>query len=288
MGLFSKLLSCLGSNKQEPEIEDLCTAVANTGYIDNLRVGNNWILGQMVKMGCNSKGVFDEDRYYAALGDLYPSHVWRQLLRQLNGLSHCTGISVHDKSKWWTKDVALAVAKSNYELLQKGIEFALETNSSEYCTGGPYVTLHIKDKKMFFINDPKPGSKWNSSNSTTLDELRNQYLQHIKAIEDASDYQELYKAALSYSKNQYSPYVHYDNRWPEEFINAYAGYGAYNAMLIMASYFEMTYNDCNGNPMTVDQCLDDITQLPSRFDYDGRKLLSFCKEHFFDNPDRPF
>lgn len=87
---------------------------------------------------------------------------------------------------------------------------------------------------------------------------------------------------LADAVKKYNPYAHNKPSVPQAFMNAFAGDGAYNAMMTMVKYLKLYYKDDNGMQMTREQCIEDIKQKAKEFNYDGLKMLDYCQKKYFD------
>lgn len=68
---------------------------------------------------------------------------------------------------------------------------------------------------------------------------------------------------------------------PDSFIDAYMGDGAYYAMMTMVKVLGIRLCDSAGRTLTRDECIQAIDGHAA--DMNGRELMWFCKETFFDS-----
>ena len=260
--------------------DNLYSRVANTSYIDSLRVGRSWVLPQMIWTSFDRSGTFSEAKYYQAVCSIEYNKGWKILMRNYKALSKMSvtdPVGYAHRANWWSKEVALGMAR--YDLMifdQRIAQMSMKPKTN--CLGGPYVRLfklrgHTCRNNMFFLNTPNPMSRWNSSNSRTIADLRLTFVQCINAIERASSPVELYQALSDYNNHRW---VYCTAPLPEPFVNAYMGDGAYSAMMTMVKYLNLSYR------ATRDECLADIEAKTAECGQDGRRLFRFCAMRFLD------
>ena len=63
---------------------------------------------------------------------------------------------------------------------------------------------------------------------------------------------------------------------PDSFIKAFAGDGAYSAMMTMVKYWDITYADDSGRMMSRDECLADIEAKAEEYKADGMQMMKYC------------
>lgn len=251
-------------------------------YIQNLRLGRSWVLPQLVDQAFGSRGEFCKEKYLESVKNLDSKKVWRLLLRNYKVLSSHPDA---ERSRWWTKKVAVKMVEDDYVGLEKVIESAV-VFPFENCSGGDYIQLPktglARCERMFFINDPDPKSKWNKSNSVTVEMLKAGMLELVNRVRSASSARELYDALLEYDRNRFDCTV----EWPEEFIDAYVGDGAYCSMMTMVKYLGLCFKNDSGIALTRDECIEAIRRKSDGCK--GLELLDFCAEKFFSGPDAVF
>lgn len=251
-------------------------------YIGNLRLGRSWVLPQMVYMGFNDSNVFKKDSLYlAAVKKMAPQDVWRIMLRNYKVLAENPGA---ERSRWWTKAVAVRVAEADLAGLRNVIGERIRHQARKNCYGGPYIELDrtgwSRSKRLFFINEPNPASRWNNSNSMTVDMLISKLQGIVSRIENASAPAELYDAVAEYDRNRYDVRPEKYLIWPEEFVDAYAGDGAYCSMMTMVKYMGLCFKDDTGHILSRDECIAEIER--KTMECTGLELLDFCDRKFFD------
>lgn len=277
------------SDNQRP-VDDLCNKIVDQQYIDNLHLGRSWILPQMVDASFNSRGEFDEKRYFEYIASLDYEKCWRILLRNYKAIITLSNKQEQEalaiRQGWWTKDVAVAMAKYDLSLLVKHVK-SCEVLTE--CSGGPYICLpYLRNRKnkfdkMFFVNTPNPESKYNKENSKTVQDLYAYFNDMIEDIASANSPVALYKALTHYNAHRCATETHVSkHNWPNEFVNAFAGDGAQSAMNTMVKILNLRYNDSRELKMTRDECLADISKKADDTNYNGLEMLEYCKQKFFD------
>lgn len=277
----------LNSGMDLSEIEDLLADVSETSYIQNLRIGRSWILPQMVEMAFNEKGEFDEKKYFKEVQLLDYEKCWTILLRNFHAISLLykkNKNACQERLNWWNKPVAIAMAKYDLQLFK---EYLNRVEIRSDCFGGDYVYLRkLKGRKdgwydqMFFTKPPC--EDWTHDAKTTTD-LIAEFETRIRRIEDAKSISDLCEAIQVYDNNRCI--MSFDTKKvsiPTQFINSYAGDGAYSAMMTMVKYLKLTYNDKKGKKMRWDECIDDITSKPEEFMFNGLSMFRYASTKLLD------
>lgn len=281
-------MSC--SSLYRHEIDELCNKVCDSEYIHNLHLGRSWILPQMVEMGFDSKGVFSTELYVEKIKHFDYQKMWDIVIRNVKAMQSMKDTDPEAcmmRAQWWNKEVFLALATQDLALMKKyeGLGRVYENS-----TGGPYVTIwRLMDgkgnrvKRQFFLKTPPQSSKWNSTNSKTVKDLFDGFRNRIEAIRNATSVEELNKAMLDYYNHRFA-FRPNEVKFvvPESFIKAYAGDGAYSAMMTMVKHLNLCHNNDMGIALTRDECIADIKAKAELYREDGMKLLDYCREKFFD------
>lgn len=311
MGFISKLFEMLASSADSSKAEDsgryqreeraqttmrkadvekLCRKVYDDEYVGNLRVGRSWVLPQMVHMGFDQSGQFRTERYVDEIGKLSYAHLWKILIRNMKAMQkmrYSDPAAYQQRARWWNKEVALAMANLDLNLLKKCESLGPVFDN---CTGGRYVSVRrlldgsgYCQKRYFFLNNPNPLSKWNLNNSKTLEGLYGEFSGRIAAIANAADADSLYRAVMEYYNHRF---IFYESELsysvPAEFVNAYAGDGAYSAMMTMVKHLNLRYRGAADMTMSREECLADIEAKAKEFAGQGLRLLEYCAQKFFD------
>ncbi len=270
------------------EIEDLAENVYDSDYIANLRIGRSWILPQMVDMCFDYDGNFSESRYYQQIEKRVSyDDCWTILIRNLKALAKTEGSDSNEyrgRARWWTKEVAVSMAKEDFEKFQEAVNRSFTYNK---CKGGPYkyITWTIRGRmkkhdRMFFLQTP-PSDYKNlfKSKNETLEDLFQEYANLIQKIENANSPQELYSSIKEYDSHRGLFYHSPGDTINEEFVNAYVGDGAYNAMMTMVKYLNLIIP---GSLSTRESSIDEIERKADAVRRDGKQLFSYCCKNFFD------
>lgn len=263
------------------QVEELQKKIEYSGaYIQHLRLDRSWVLPQMVEMGFDRSGKFDREKYLSAVKNLGVDKIWSLIIRNFGViLEH----PETERKRWWKKEVAVKVAEADYEMMQKEIEF-LERRPFTNCKGGPYIELR-KDykgrKRLLFINDPVSGTRWNKTNSCTVEMFKAEMQKLISEIRSASSPEQLLKAIKRYDAGRLSSSDWHEAEFhcPDEFVDAYAGDGAYYAMMTMVKHLGLCYKDEYGRLLTRDECISEIKR-EKEFST-GMQMLAFCEKKFF-------
>lgn len=272
---------------KKEDVRELVEKIQNSDYIGNLRVGRSWVLPQMVHMCFDEFGNFSEEKYYENIGNMSYEKCWKFLTNTYKLLDYLNDIRVEDyeeRSKWWTKEVAVAMAKNDLELLLRRIREGRYVRND--CKGGPYVNLYNlryaygKKERYYFLQTP-PADYKNRLKQTndTVEDLANAFRQRIEEIEKAEDITQLCDALCDYNDRRNSFASETGKSLPEAFVNAYAGDGAYYAMMTMVKHLNIYIQDSWN---TRDESLAAIRQKSAEVGLDGRALFHYCGEKFFN------
>lgn len=270
------------SYEKKRKVKSLVRKVADTEYVQNLRVGRSWILPKMVDMCFDRNGNFSESNYYNSISQLDHTSCWDLTVRNYHALSvicQKDPKAFSERSKWWNKEVAVAMAQADLELLKTQTSKGWRVYHD--CKGGDYIylpTLRSKTSrysKMYFLKTP-PATYVNQAKSKneTVDDLYLEFSKRIDAIKCASDPVSLYKAVRDYDWNRC---VQVGESMPDAFVNAYAGDGAYSAMMTMVKYLGLTFDGLDR-----DACIAAIERKSNEVANDGRQLFAYCAAKFFD------
>lgn len=272
----------VSQEKKREEVKSLVKKVADTEYVQNLRVGRSWILPKMVKMCFDNNGNFSESNYYKSISQLDHTSCWDLIVRNYHALSVMSQKdpkAFAERSKWWNKEVAVAIAQADLDLLKDQTARGWRVYSN--CKGGDYIylsTLRSKTSKydrMFFLNTP-PASYVNTkkAKNETVDDLYLEFSKRIDAIKCASDPVSLYKAVQNYDWHRCTQV---GESMPEAFVNAYAGDGAYSAMMTMVKYLGLSIDGLDR-----DASVAAIERKSKEVGSDGKQLFAYCAAKFFD------
>lgn len=291
MGILKKLFGGNSSSerretvhktvKTDRQIEKLQGEIEHSGaYIRNLRLDRSWVLPKMVEMAFDKSGKFDRAKYVESVKHLDPDKVWNLIVRNYSTVMNHPDTA---RVRWWTKNVAVKVTEADCAMLEKELEFQTATATLTGCSGGPYITLVKKGchhkKKMLFLDDPVKGSRWNRTNSCTVEMFRTEMRSLVGGVRKASSHRELFEALLRYGNKRFS-FTGIRTEWPDEFVDAYAGDGAYCSMMTMVKHLGLTYDDEFGRTLSREECIGEITGKAEHST--GMELLDFCEKKFFN------
>ena len=266
----------------KPEPRRISKRVVNTEYINNLRVGRSWVLPQMVDM-CFNGTRFSKYKYMEAVETLDYNKAWTIALRNFRVISMCQNRDDEYRSGWWTKEVAVAMAKNDLQLLKAHIA-AVSRNPLENCSGGPYIRLELrgcknKQEQMYFTGSVAPSSKWYNKGKT-MDDLYRAFVARIGEIEQAQTPKQVYNALMDYDNHRCL--LKQNATLSKEFRNAFMGDGAYTSMMTLVKFLNLRYKDESGNMLTREQCIEDIENKAQELAYDGEQMFAYLTAKFFD------
>lgn len=299
-GLFETLSRLLGFGNAEKEnrtrqnrterrreIDHLVKNVASGEYIRDLRIGRSWILPKMVGMSFNKRGKFSESRYYENLQEMMSyEDGWSFLLhnyRVLSNIQQKDPKEYQKRARWWTKEVAVAMAKNDLLVLKAYVD---NDEIFDNCKGGPYVYLYGLRKRvdrfdrMFFLQTPPADyvNKFRDKTETIYD-LYSEFEERIQAIESADSLEQMVVALNDFDKHRCHIYMASGKLLPDEFVSAYAGDGAYYAMMTMVKFLHL---NLPGALATRDDSIAQIERMAEQTAPNGKLLFSYCGRMFFD------
>ena len=283
------------------DLSALCAEITGRTYIDTLHLNRSWILPKFVEMGTyNHKKRFDSN-YETQLKSLDYAKAWNTLVRNYKALAEMkdkTAATYKIRSGWWNKQVAVAMAKLDLELLKDYVEgyVAVHNNSS----AGAYVIIPqmrgVKCGKpyrenYYYCEEPQksPRHGWSKQNrkERNLPNLYKQMEGLISQIQNAGNDVELYKAVKQYDDKRVTHSecfkISSSSAYPDEFLNAYKGDGAYSSMMTIAKHLNLQFQDDEGNEMSRDACVMAIAQKAINTDFDGNEMLNFFVEKYIDS-----
>ena len=259
--------------------------IVDTEYISNLRIGRSWVLPQMVDM-CFDGNRFSKYKYMAAVETLDYDKGWKIMLRNYRVISLFQDKADEYRSIWWTKDVAVAMAKNDLKLLKAYIPEA-SRYARENCSGGPYIRLNLrgcrnKQEQMYFTGAVNPSSKWYGKGKT-MEDLYRKFETYIQMIEHSQTAKQVYKALKYYDEHR-CRFTGWSKAptLPEVFTNAFMGDGAFTSMMTLVKFLNLTYKDETGSLLTREQCIADIEGKAKDFGQNGEKMFEYLSEKYFD------
>lgn len=270
---------------QPVEEKTIYKRIVDTEYISNLRIGRSWVLPQMVDM-CFEGNRFSKYKYMAAVETLDYDKGWKIMLRNYRVISLFQDKADEYRSLWWTKDVAVAMAKNDLKLLKAYIPEA-SRYARENCSGGPYIRLDLrgcrnKQEQMYFTGAVAPSSKWYGKGKT-MEDLYRIFETYIQEIEHSQTVKQVYNALKYYDEHRClftgwskTPTL------PKVFTNAFMGDGAFTSMMTLVKFFNLTYKNETGSSLTREQCIADIEGKAKDFGQNGEKMFAYLTEKYFD------
>ena len=223
--------------------------VAETEYISNLRIGRSWILPQLVEMGFKKKGLsvkFDMDFYEKNILKTYD-------------------LSQSGRCKIWN------LLKRNYKAIAVADS---DTPRARWWSNALLVEMMEWDFGMV-------GKRRRGLDREGCKEI----LASIGAITDPN---EIYDSVVRYDKCRMRTRQVESRRltghafpMPSSFVNAFMGDGAYNAMMTMVKILGIRIKGDDGKYLSRDECIAEIENQTAILE--GRELMKYCKETFFDS-----
>lgn len=217
--------------------------VSETEYISNLRVGRSWILPQMVKMGFKQDGLS-----YKFDIEFFESNIRKKFDLSQSGRNHI------------------------WDLLKRNYKVIAASNGTSKRAKWWTKDLLIEMLKWDF---GMTGRRWCGLDRQECNEILN-------TVWRITDYQQMYDLVVRYDKSRMRKReVATHLSLPDCFIEAYMGDGAYNAMMTMVKILGIKIQNDRGRTMSRDNCITEINKRTSIVN--GRELLEYCKEKFFDS-----
>lgn len=266
------------------EILNLTDEIEHDDYIANLRVGRSWVLPQLLSRAY-SNGHFYRATYLAYAKNIAVDKQWEILMRNVKAMAKIIdkdSAGYKARARWWTRDVILQMIKVDFKRKKADIMNLCQNKSQSYCEGGDFIRITKWDchyGNLFFINPPLPGTKWKEDNSTTVHELLGYMKGDIEKMSMMKDDRDFLKAVIAYY-NHGIYRVKNEKHVDDSFANAFAGDGAYTAMMTLVKYHKLCYEDSEGRMMSRDECIVDIEQKAEEFKGDGMKLWDYLALKF--------
>ena len=282
------------------DLSALCAEITGRTYIDTLHLNRSWILPKFVEMGTYNHKKSFEYNYKTKLKTLDYTKAWNTLVRNFKALAEMndkTSATYKIRAGWWNKQVAVAMAKVDLELLKDYVNgYANERDNS---FAGNYVIIpkmrgvkcgkHYKEN-YYYCEEPQktPFHGWGKKNckERNLPALYKQIELLTQQIQRAENDKELYNAVKQYNDKRVTSshfFETIDIDYPNEFSNAYTGDGAYSSMMTIVKHLNLQYKDDEGNKMTRDACVMEIAQRAIDTDFDGNEMLNFFVEKYIDS-----
>ena len=288
-------------NTAATDLSALCAEITGRTYIDTLHLNRSWILPKFVEMGTYNHKKSFEYNYKTKLKTLDYTKAWNTLVRNFKALAEMndkTSATYKIRAGWWNKPVAVAMAKVDLELLKDYVDGYVAVHKN--CNAGKYVIIPkmrgVKCGKpyrenYYYCEEPQnsPLHGWSKQNrkERNLPNLYKQMEDLISQIQNAGNDVELYNAVKQYDDKRVTHSEFFEksssSAYPDEFLNAYTGDGAYSSMMTIAKHLNLQFQDDEGDKMSRDACVMAIAQKAIDSGFDGQEMLQFFIEKYIDS-----
>ena len=288
-------------NTAATDLSALCAEITGRTYIDTLHLNRSWILPKFVEMGTYNHKKSFEYNYKTKLKTLDYTKAWNTLVRNFKALAEMndkTSATYKIRAGWWNKQVAVAMAKVDLELLKDYVDGYVAVHKN--CNAGKYVIIPkmrgVKCGKpyrenYYYCEEPQnsPLHGWSKQNrkERNLPNLYKQMEDLISQIQNAGNDVELYNAVKQYDDKRVTHSEFFEksssSAYPDEFLNAYTGDGAYSSMMTIAKHLNLQFQDDEGDKMSRDACVMAIAQKAIDSGFDGQEMLQFFIEKYIDS-----
>ena len=288
-------------NTAATDLSALCAEITGRTYIDTLHLNRSWILPKFVEMGTYNHKKSFEYNYKTKLKTLDYTKAWNTLVRNFKALAEMndkTSATYKIRAGWWNKQVAVAMAKVDLELLKDYVDGYVAVHKN--CNAGKYVIIPkmrgVKCGKpyrenYYYCEEPQnsPLHGWSKQNrkERNLPNLYKQMEDLISQIQNAGNDVELYNAVKQYDDKRVTHSEFFEksssSAYPDEFLNAYTGDGAYSSMMTIAKHLNLQFQDDEGDEMSRDACVMAIAQKAIDSGFDGQEMLQFFIEKYIDS-----
>jgi hypothetical protein len=231
--------------------------IAEQGYIGNYKLYRRWVMAQMFRM------LRHMEDYNWNMTKCIQSHgyeyswkmVENELRDQYKMYKHGDMQSYYERNHWFNKAVVMEMARDYMSKLYKYVDGL----TVRHCKGKPYKT--IRGKHFFTKN--------------IHEEVYMPILRRIEVVNKAKTPQELYEAVRRL--NLYRVQLHWGEKLPEIFINAYKGAGGFFTMKNLIMFHGCRFFE-GSKKLSVDKSLAALDCYTSEYKNEGWRMIGVMKE----------
>ena len=231
--------------------------IAEQGYIGNYKLYRRWVMAQMFRM------LRHMEDYNWNMTKCIQSHgyeyswkmVENELRDQYKMYKHGDMQSYYERNHWFNKAVVMEMTRDYMSKLYKYVDGL----TVRHCKGKPYKT--IRGKHFFTKN--------------IHEEVYMPILRRIEVVNKAKTPQELYEAVRRL--NLYRVQLHWGEKLPEIFINAYKGAGGFFTMKNLIMFHGCRFFE-GSKKLSVDKSLAALDCYTSEYKNEGWRMIGVMKE----------
>lgn len=237
--------------------DPIFATIAEQGYIGNYKLYRRWVMAQMFRT------LRLMERYKWNMTECIQSHgyeyswkmVENELRDQYKMYKHSDMQSYYERNHWFNKAVVMKMARDYMSKLYKYVDGL----TVRHCKGEPYKTI--------------AGTHYFTKN--IHEEVFMPILRRIEAVNEAKTPRELFDAVRRL--NTYRVQLHWSEKLPEIFINAYKGAGGFFTMKNLIMFHECRFFE-GGKKLSVDKSLDALDAYSDDYTNEGWRMIGVMKE----------
>ena len=237
--------------------DPIFATIAEQGYIGNYKLYRRWVMAQMFRM------LRDMEQFNWNMTECIQSHgyeyswkmVENELRDQYKMYKHGDMQSYYERNHWFNKTVVMKMARDYMSKLYKYVDGL----TVRHCKGEPYKTIR---GNHVFTNE-------------IHEKVYIPILRRIEVVNKAKTPQELYEAVrrLNICRVQ----LHWGEKLPEIFINAYKGAGGFFTMKNLIMFHGCRFFE-GSKKLSVDRSLAALDCYTDDYKDEGWRMIGVMKE----------
>ena len=237
--------------------DPIFATIAEQGYIGNYKLYRRWVMAQMFRM------LRIMERYNRNMTECIQSHgyeySWKmaetELRDQYKMYKHGDMQSYYERNHWFNKTVVMKMARDYMSKLYKYVDGLTVL----HCKGEPYKTIR---GNHVFTNE-------------IHEKVYMPILRRIEVVSKAKTPQELFDAVRRL--NIYRVQLHWSEKLPEIFINAYKGAGGFFTMKNLIMFHGCRFFE-DSKKLSVDKSLAALDCYTDDYKDEGWRMIGVMKE----------
>lgn len=231
--------------------------IAEQGYIGNYKLYRRWVMAQMFRT-LRLMEIWNWDMTKCIQHHGY-EYSWKMVENELRDqykmYKHGDMQSYYERNHWFNKAVVIEMAHDYMEKLYKYVDGL----TVRHCKGKPYKTIR---GKHFFTNE-------------IHEKVFMPIMRRIEVVTKAKTPQELHEAVRRL--NLYRVQLHWGEKLPEIFINAYKGAGGFFTMKNLIMFHGCRFFE-GSKKLSVDRSLAALDSYTSDYKNEGWRMIGVMKE----------
>jgi hypothetical protein len=237
--------------------DPIFATIAEQGYIGNYKLYRRWVMAQMFRMLRNMDNWnWDMTKCIQSHGYEYSwKMVENELRDQYKMYKHGDMQSYYERNTWFNKAVVMEMARDYMNKLYKYVDGL----TVRYCKGKPYKTIR---GIHFFTNE-------------IHEKVFMPIMRCVEVVNKAKTPQGVYEAVRNL--NLYRVQLHWGEKLPEIFINAYKGAGGFFTMKNLIMFHGCRFFE-GSKKLSVDKSLAALDCYTSEYKNEGWRMIGVMKE----------